>query len=98
MHRIAVFPGTFDPVTFGHINLIKRAATLVDTLFVAVAKGHHKSPLLSQETRLNLLHSLCQEFTNVKIVAFEGLLVDLLATHNAMFIVRGLRNTQDFLY
>ncbi|MBS5523909.1 MAG: pantetheine-phosphate adenylyltransferase [Clostridiales bacterium] len=96
--RIAVYPGSFDPVTNGHIDIIKRASTMVDKLIIGVLHNSAKTPLFSAKERVNMLSEVCQGLTNVEIRAFEGLLVDFVVECNATIVVRGLRAVTDFEY
>lgn len=95
---IIVYPGTFDPLTNGHVDLIKRAAGLFDKVIVAVAVGHHKKTHFTIEQRLRFVESVFQ--SQEKIVAFplQGLLIDFVKTHEAQAVLRGLRTAADFEY
>lgn len=94
----AVYPGSFDPVTFGHLDIIKRAAKVVDELIIGVLVNKSKTPLFSMEERLNLLNEVTKEFENVKVMAFEGLTVEFAKKNDAKLIIRGLRAVTDFEY
>ncbi len=96
--RIAVYPGSFDPVTNGHVDIIKRAAKMVDHLVIGVLHNSSKTPLFSAEERVNMLSEVCQGIPNVEIRHFEGLLVDFVMECNATIVVRGLRAVTDFEY
>ena len=97
--RIAVYPGSFDPVTKGHVDIIKRAAKLFDKVIVAVALNLNKSPVFSFEERCELIRkSIDGVVDNVEIDAFQGLLVDYVKQQNAQVIVKGLRFVSDFEY
>lgn len=96
--RIAVYPGTFDPVTNGHFDLIQRAAKMFDHLVVGVAESPSKNTLFSLDERVALLKETCQEVSNVSVKGFSGLLVDFATEQNATILVRGLRTTMDFEY
>ncbi|MBF0494320.1 MAG: pantetheine-phosphate adenylyltransferase [Candidatus Omnitrophica bacterium] len=100
MKEIAVYPGTFDPVTFGHIDVIRRAAALYNKVIVAVADSRHKTPLFTvQERKEMLLTSLCgMGLDNVKVESFTGLVVDYAVRKNAKVIIRGIRMISDFEY
>lgn len=98
MHRIAVYPGSFDPPTFGHLDIIERAARMVDHLIVCIGTNLAKSPFLSVEERLQCLHAICGKHPNVEIASFEGLLVQYAIDRQATMIIRGLRATADFDY
>ena len=94
----AVYPGSFDPVTFGHLDIIKRAAKVVDELIIGVLVNKNKTPLFSMEERLSLLKEVTKEFQNVKVMAFEGLTVEFARQNGAKLIIRGLRAVTDFEY
>jgi pantetheine-phosphate adenylyltransferase len=94
----AIYPGSFDPVTLGHLDIIKRAAKIVDELIVGVLNNNSKTPLFSVENRVRMLKEVVQDIPNVKVMAFEGLLVDFAKNINANIIVRGLRAVTDFEY
>ena len=94
----AIYPGSFDPVTFGHLDIIRRAASLVDELIVGVLNNNAKSPLFSVEERVKMLVEVTKDINNVKIVPFEGLLVDFSNRMGADMVVRGLRAITDFEY
>lgn len=96
--RRAVYPGSFDPVTFGHLDIIQRSAALVDELIVGVLVNRVKTPLFSENERVNMLLDVTQNIPNVKVRAFSGLLVDFASECEAGFIVRGLRAITDFDY
>lgn len=97
-HMIAVYAGSFDPPTYGHLNLVERASRLFPRLVVAVGRHPTRQPLFSLEERLDLLKDICRPFENVEVVAFEGLLVEFVARLGARVIVRGLRVGTDFEY
>ncbi|MDE2254552.1 MAG: pantetheine-phosphate adenylyltransferase [Betaproteobacteria bacterium] len=94
----AVYPGTFDPFTRGHEDLVRRAAKLCDRLIVAVAGGHHKNPLFGMHERLDLARSILAPYKNVKVEGFSGLLRDFVLEREAAVIIRGLRAVSDFEY
>ncbi|MCO5977216.1 pantetheine-phosphate adenylyltransferase [Ideonella oryzae] len=95
---IAVYPGTFDPMTLGHQDLVRRAARLFDHLIVAVAAGHHKRTMFTLDERLGLARELCQPYPNVEVVDFRGLLRDFVVQRGGKVVVRGLRAVSDFEY
>lgn len=94
----AVYPGSFDPVTLGHLDMIKRSCNVVDELVVGVLNNNAKIPLFSVEERVKMLKEVTKDLTNVKIVPFNGLLVDFARQHNASVTIRGLRAITDFEY
>ncbi len=94
----AVYPGSFDPVTRGHLDIIERAAALVDELVVGVLNNNAKIPLFSVEERVNMLNEVIRHIPNVRVEAFSGLSVDFVKSCGARFIVRGLRAVTDFEY
>ena len=94
--RIGVFPGSFDPLTSGHYDLIERAAALVDCLYVAVLKNSDKTPLYTLKQRKEMIESATALLPNVKVEAFEGLLVDFARQKGASVLFRGLRNQLDY--
>ncbi len=95
---IAVYPGSFDPITLGHLDIIRRAHRLFDQLVVAVADPLRKSPLIPLDQRVALIEEVIQDFPNVRVEKLEGLLVDFARRHRAVAIVRGLRAVSDFEY
>jgi len=94
--RRAIYPGSFDPVTNGHLDVIERARKLFDEVIVAVAHNDEKQPLFSLEERLDLLRETAGRIANVRIAEFEGLLVDFAKAQNAGAVIRGLRAVSDF--
>ncbi len=94
--RIAMYPGSFDPVTNGHMDIVKRAARMYDRLIVAVLNNKAKTPLFTMEERLALLRQSCAQLENVEVAAFEGLTVDFARQKGATVMVRGLRAVTDF--
>lgn len=96
--KIAVFPGSFDPVTTGHMDLIIRSAGMFDKLILGVLVNPGKVPLFSLEERVKMLEELTAGLENVSVKSFEGLLVDFVEQEQADMIVRGLRTAQDFEY
>lgn len=94
----AIYPGSFDPVTFGHLDIIKRAASVFDELTVSVLNNKVKSPLFSVDERVMMLKEVCKDLKNVKIDSFSGLLVDYAIESNTDVIIRGLRAITDFEY
>ncbi len=96
--RIAIYPGTFDPPTFGHLDIIDRASKLFDKLIVALGTNPSKKTLLSLEDRVSMMQSLVSAHTNVTVEVFNGLLVDFATQRGANAVVRGLRAVSDFEY
>ena len=96
--KVAVYPGSFDPVTYGHLDIIKRAAAVMDHLIVAVLKNNGKTPLFSVDERVNMLKEVTKDMENVEIMSFSGLLVNFAKEHDVRVIVRGLRAVTDFEY
>jgi len=98
MKKIAIYPGTFDPVTFGHIDLVKRAAKLFDKVIVAVAHQGPKDVLFSSKDRVNMLRQATKGIPGITIEAFSGLLVNYARKKKAKVMIRGLRMISDFEY
>ena len=94
----AFYPGTFDPVTLGHVDLIRRAAKLFDEVIVGVAGNRDKSPLFTLEERVSLLEQVVCGMENVHVIGFNNLLIDCVREQNADTILRGLRAVSDFEY
>jgi pantetheine-phosphate adenylyltransferase len=92
----AVYPGTFDPVTNGHVDLIQRSAALFDDVVVAILKNTDKVPLFSLEERVEMLETVIRDFSNVSVITFGGLLVDFAERIEASVIVRGIRAISDY--
>ena len=96
--KAAIYPGSFDPVTYGHIDVIKRAAEMFDELIVSVLDNKAKTPLFSVDERVKMLQDVTKEISNVKVESFSGLLVDYAGRKNVQVSVRGLRAVTDFEY
>jgi pantetheine-phosphate adenylyltransferase len=96
--RVAVCPGSFDPITLGHLDIITRAAKVFDELYVVVLNNSSKQPLFSVEERIELIEQVTKSIPNVKVDSFQGLLVDYAESVNADAIIRGLRAVSDFEY
>lgn len=94
----AIYPGSFDPVTYGHLDVIKRASSLFDSLTVAVLNNEAKTPLFSVDERVNMLHSVCSDIDNVRVDSFSGLTADYVTNYGFDVIIRGLRAVTDFEY
>lgn len=97
-NRIAIYPGTFDPVTFGHLDVLERAAKMFDKVFISAAASLNKKALFSLEERVELLRKISGNFKNVQAESFNGLLVDYAKSKKAGVIIRGLRAISDFEY
>lgn len=94
----AVYPGTFDPLTRGHEDLVRRAANIFDEVVVGIADSRNKRPFFTLEERLTIANEVLGHYSNVRVVGFSGLLKDFARTHKARVIVRGLRAVSDFEY
>ena len=98
MGRVAIYPGSFDPITYGHIDIIERGLEIFDKVIVAIAENEEKRPLFSVEERLRMVRSFFKDNPDVIVDSFKGLLVDYVGKTNAKVILRGLRATSDFEY
>ena len=96
--KIAVYPGSFDPITNGHLDIIQRSSRIFDKLIVAVVKNHSKKPLFTMEERMELIKKCIIDLPNVEVDNFDGLLVNFTASKGAHVIVKGLRAISDFEY
>ena len=96
--RKAIYPGTFDPITNGHLDIIRRACHMFDEIIVAVAGSQAKKPMFSLEQRIEMVEAATKDFPKIKVIGFESLLVDLSDKLDANIIVRGLRAVSDFEY
>ena len=94
--RTVIYPGSFDPLTYGHLDLVERAVKLFDHVIVAVARSESKNPLFSLEERFQMVAEACKHLPNVSVDAFEGLLMDYAEKRGAKAVVRGLRAISDF--
>ena len=94
----AVYPGSFDPITFGHLDIIERSAKMVDELVIAVLRNSAKNSLFSLEERVNMIREMTKDIPNVRVESFDGLLVDYMSQIGANIIIRGLRAVTDFEY
>jgi pantetheine-phosphate adenylyltransferase len=95
---VALYPGTFDPITNGHVDLVKRATRIFDRVIVAVAKGVHKSPFLTVEQRTELVRESLDGIAGVEVVSFDNLLVEEFRRRKVNVVIRGLRAVSDFEY
>lgn len=98
MEKIAIIPGSFDPVTNGHLDVISRSARLFDKVYVAVLSNSTKKPLFTPQERVELIQRVTRDFDNVCTECFSGLLVDFAKTKGARFIIKGLRAVSDYEY
>ena len=96
MDRVAVFPGSFDPITLGHLDIIERAVPLFDKIIVAIGTNSSKNYMFSLEQRIKFIEDSVSKFENVSVMPYHGLTVDFCDEVNAQFILRGLRNPADF--
>ncbi|MUH73494.1 pantetheine-phosphate adenylyltransferase [Psychrosphaera haliotis] len=94
----AIYPGTFDPITNGHIDLIRRSAKLFDKVIISIAMSSRKQPLFTLEERVELVKSSVSDLTNIEVEGFEGLLADYAQQKNATVLIRGVRAVADFEY
>lgn len=98
MNTTAIYPGTFDPITNGHTDLVQRASRLFDHVIVAIAAGRVKGPVFSLDERIDMAQNVLAPYSNVEICGFDSLLVDFVQKKNARVILRGLRAVSDFEY
>jgi len=98
MNHTAVYPGTFDPITLGHEDLIRRASRLFDRLIVAVADSSAKRPFFNRDERVEMAREILKDVSNVEVVGFSGLLMKFVQDHKARVVIRGLRAASDFEY
>ena len=98
MKKIAIYPGSFDPITNGHLDLIKRASKLFDEVIIAITQNANKSSFLSIDQRVDAVNKSITPLKNTRVLSFDSLLVDFAIEHNAQIIIRGLRAVSDFEY
>ncbi len=98
MNRKAIYPGTFDPVTYGHLDIIKRASGLYDRVIVAIAHSDEKDPFFSVDERVGLLQEATENMENVFVESFKGLVVDFAKANSSKVVLRGIRMISDFDY
>lgn len=94
----AIYPGSFDPITNGHLDIIDRASKIFDKIVVVVAENSRKKSLFSTEEKVNMIHNVTAELNNVEVQSFKGLLIDCVRTNQANIILRGMRAISDFEY
>jgi pantetheine-phosphate adenylyltransferase len=97
-HVIAVYPGTFDPITLGHEDVVRRAAQLFERVIVAVAAGHHKKTMFSLQERMDMVQDAVKNYPGIQVESFSGLMRDFVLARGARAMVRGLRAVTDFDY
>ena len=95
---IAIYPGSFDPITLGHLDILKRAASLFDKVIMAVAINSEKKPMFSNKTRIKMIKEVTKDVDNIEVDSFSGLLVDYAKKQNVSVIVRGIRALSDYEY
>lgn len=98
MPKTAMYPGSFDPITNGHVDVIERAASLFDSVTIVIARNSRKTPMFSEEDRIEMAEKSLQHLANVNVALHAGLIVDYARDHNISVIVRGLRAVTDFEY
>jgi len=98
MTKTALYPGTFDPITNGHYDIIERALKLFDRVIVAVAESHSKRPMFTLEERVSMASAAVEGLENVEVIGFDNLTIDLAREHGADILIRGLRAVSDFEY
>ena len=98
MKTIAIYPGSFDPITNGHVDLIHRACKLFDEVIIAITQNTNKDSFLSIDQRVKAVETAIEPLTNTRVLSFDSLLVDFASEHNAQIIIRGLRAVSDFEY
>lgn len=98
MSKTALFAGSFDPLTLGHLDIIERSSKLFDTVVVGVIANPNKTPMFSTEDRVNMISEACKSIANVRVDFFEGLLADYVNYNKFDVVIRGLRNTTDYEY
>lgn len=98
MNKVAIYAGTFDPITLGHLNIIERASSLFDQIIISVAKNHGKNPLFSLEERIHLASATTAHLKNIMVQGFDNLMVDFARQHHATILIRGVRTIVDLEY
>ncbi len=97
-HITAIYPGTFDPMTLGHLDMVARASLMFDKVIVAVATAHHKKTMFSVHERMDMVSELVKPYPQVSVAHFSGLVIDFASSHKATVMLRGLRSGTDFDY
>lgn len=97
-HITAIYPGTFDPMTLGHLDMVARASLMFDKVIVAVATAHHKKTMFTVHERIDMVSELVKPYPQVSVEHFSGLVIDFAASHGATVMLRGLRSGTDFDY
>lgn len=95
-HRVIIYPGSFDPITLGHVDLIQRAQKLFDKVIVAIGNNTRKTPIFSVESRIEIIKKIFKAHKNIEVCSFSGLIADFAKEKNANVLLRGLRNSADF--
>jgi len=98
MRTVAIYPGTFDPITNGHMDIIQRARNIFEKVIIAVAASKVKGPMFNLEKRVDMVKAATEDIDNIEVISFDGLLVDCCKKHEVKTIVRGLRVASDFEY
>lgn len=96
--KIALFPGSFDPVTIAHVDILKRSVSLFDKIVIGIGKNSTKQPMLSLEARINILNSVFSEEPKIEVSSYEGLTIEFCKEINATYMLRGIRTVSDFEY
>lgn len=98
MQRICLFPGTFDPITLGHVDVIKRSVSLFDKMIIAIGKNSQKAPMFTIEQRMAWIEEIFKDYTQVSVMSYEGLTINFCKEVGAQYMIRGIRYIADFEY